>query len=257
MRLFLVGPPGVGKTVVGRELARVLGAAFLDVDEAVERITRKPNARTIIDDGMERFRDLESEVIGRLRPTPAWEVVATGGGSPIRPDNRARMRSLGLIVGLRGSIDHVARGIERTMDKREHLRRQGFAPREAAAHAIRSRREAYADVDVGFDADGSGPDEVARAIAAWIVSARGIRVDVAASRAYPVLVRAGLLAHVGRHLADLGWSGRIAVVGDRVAMRAHVPPVAASLRDAGMEPVPVRVPSSAWCATATWRRPRS
>jgi shikimate kinase/3-dehydroquinate synthase len=242
VRLFLVGPPGVGKSVVGHELARVLGAAFLDMDDAVERITRKPNARTIIEDGMERFREVESRVLERLRPTPAWEVVATGGGAPIRPANRERMRRLGLIVGLRGSVATVARGIERTMDKREHLRRQGFSPRDAAAHALRTRRAAYADVDVGFDVDGAAPDEVARAIAAWVIAGRGLRVDVAASRAYPVLVRAGVLEHVGYHLADLGWHGRVAVIGDRIAQQGHVPAVLASLRDARMEPVAITVP---------------
>lgn len=242
MRLFLVGPPGVGKSVVGHELARVLGAAFLDADDAVERITRKPNAATIVDEGIERFRDHESRVLERLRPTPSWQVVATGGGMTIRPANRERMRRLGLIVGLRGSIATVTRGLERTMDKRGHLRAEGISPRAHAERVLRERREVYADVDVGFDVDGTTPDEVARAIAAWIVSARGIRVDVAASRAYPVLVRTGVLEHVGRHLADLGWSGRIAVAGDRRAARHHLPAVCASLRDAGMEPVAVRVP---------------
>src|SRR5205814_571247 len=140
---------------------------FLDMDDAIERATRKPNARTIIDDGMERFRDLESRVLDRLQPTPAWEVVATGGGAPIRPANREAMRRIGLIVGLRGSVATVARGIERTMGKREHLRRRGFSPREAAAHALRTRRAAYADVDVGFEVKRTTPDEVARAIAAW------------------------------------------------------------------------------------------
>ena len=242
MRLFLVGPPGVGKSVVGQELARILGAAFLDMDLAIERITRKPNARTIIEDGMERFRELESRVLERLRPTPAWEVVATGGGTPIRAANRERMRTLGLIVGLRGSVATVARGIERTMAKREHLRVQGFAPRDAAAHAIRTRRAAYADVDIGFEVDGTTPDEVARAVAAWIIAGRGLRVDVAGSRAYPVLVRAGVLEHVGYHLADLGWHGRVAVVGDSVARRHHVPAVVDSLREAGMDPVAITVP---------------
>ncbi|MBI2324500.1 MAG: 3-dehydroquinate synthase [Chloroflexi bacterium] len=242
MRLFLVGPPGVGKSVIGRELARVLGAAFLDADDAVERITRRPNARTIIDEGIERFRDHESRVLERLRPTPSWQVVATGGGMTIRPANRERMRSLGLIVGLRGSIATVARGLERTMDKREHLRVEGISPRAHAERVLRERREAYADVDVEIRVDGTTPDEVARAIAAWIVSARGIRIDVHGPRTYPVLVRAGVLEHVGRHLADLGWNGRIAVAGDRVAARHHLPAVTASLRDAGMEPVVLRVP---------------
>jgi len=242
MRLFLVGPPGVGKSVVGRELARVLGAAFLDTDDAIERATQRPNARTIIEEGIETFRDHESRVLDRLRPTPSWEVVATGGGMTIRPENRARMRRLGLIVGVRGSVATVARGLERTMSKREHLTREGVTPRAHAERVLRERRDVYRDVDVGFDVDGATPEGAARAIAAWIVSARGIRIDVIASRTYPVLVRAGVLEHVGRHLADLGWSGRIAVVGDRVAMRRHVPAVAASLRDGGMEPVLIRIP---------------
>jgi shikimate kinase/3-dehydroquinate synthase len=240
--LFLVGPPGVGKSVIGRELARVLGASFLDTDDAVERATKRPNARVIIEEGIERFRDHESGLIERLAPTPSWQVVATGGGMTIRPQNRERMRRLGLIVGLRGSVATVARGLERTMAKREHLVREGITPRAHAERVLRERKEVYADVDVGFAVDGATPDEVARAIAAWVVSSRGIRVDVTAPHRYPVLVRTGLLEHVGRHLADLGWSGRIAVVGDRTAARQHVPPVTGSLRDAGMEPVVVRVP---------------
>ncbi|MDE3113692.1 MAG: 3-dehydroquinate synthase [Chloroflexota bacterium] len=242
MRIFLVGPPGVGKTVVGAELARVLGASFVDTDDAIERRAGKPCTRVIIDDGIERFRDLESSVLERLRATPAWEVVATGGGLPVRPENRARMRALGLIVGLRGSAATVARGLERTMAKREHLRREGVGAREHAERVLRERRQVYADVDVGFDVDGTAPDEVARAVAAWIVAGRGLRVDVHASHAYPVLVRAGVLEHVGRHLADLGWAGRIAVVGDRTARRHHVEPLLSSLRDAGMEPIAIRVP---------------
>jgi len=241
VRLFLVGPPGVGKSVVGRELARMLGASFLDMDDAIERATGRPNARTIIERGIEAFRDHETRLLDGLRPTPAWEVVATGGGASIRPANRERMRRLGLIVGLRGSVAAITRGLARTMDEREHLVREGITPRAHAERILRERRGVYADVDVGFEVAGAA-DAVARSIAAWIVSSRGIRVDVAGSRPYPVLIRAGLLEHVGRHLADLGWRGRVAVAGDRTARRAYLPAVASSLRGAGMEPVVVAVP---------------
>ncbi|MGH2378393.1 MAG: shikimate kinase, partial [Candidatus Limnocylindria bacterium] len=242
MRLFLAGPPGIGKTVVGRELARVLGASFLDMDDRIERLTRRPNARVIVEDGIERFRELEEQVLQTLAPSPAWQVVSTGGGAVIRPANRARMRSLGVIVALRGSLATVARGLERTMTKRGHLVAEGIAPRDHAARVLRERRSAYRDADVTFDVDGATPEETARAIAAWIVSARGIRIDVAASRPYPVLVRAGLLEHAGQHLADLGWAGRVALVHDATAARLHAGPVRASLVAAGMEPVAIRVP---------------
>jgi shikimate kinase / 3-dehydroquinate synthase len=249
VRLFLVGPPGIGKSVVGTELARMLGASFIDTDDEIERAARKPCTRVIIEDGMERFRELEAGVLARLRPTPAWEVVATGGGTAIRDSNRQRMRSLGLIVGLRGSVATVARGLERTMEKREHLRREGISPRAHAERVLRERRTVYTDVDVGFDVDGAAPDEVARAVAGWIVAGRGLRVDVRTSHpiasrggTYPVLIRTGLLAHVGRHLADLGWGGRVAVVGDRTAATRYLDPVVASLRAAGLDPAVIRVP---------------
>ncbi len=242
MRLFLAGPPGIGKTTVGRELARILGAAFVDMDDRIERRTKRPNARVIVEEGIERFRELEGELLARLSPTPAWEVVATGGGSVIRPANRTRMRSLGVIVGLRGSLATVTKGLELTMAKRGHLVAEGIAPRDHAARVLRERRAVYRDADVTFDVDGATPQETARAIAAWIVSARGIRIDVAASRPYPILVRAGLLEHVGQHLADLGWEGRVALVHDATAGRLHVGVVRGSLEAAGMEPVTIRVP---------------
>jgi shikimate kinase/3-dehydroquinate synthase len=242
VRLFLAGPPGIGKTVVGRELARILGAAFLDMDDRIERRTRRPNARVIVEDGIERFRELESGILQGLSPTPAWEVVATGGGAVISPANRARMRTLGVIIGLRGSLATVTRGLERTMSKRGHLIAEGIAPRDHAARVLRERRGAYRDADVTFDVDGATPEETARAIAAWIVSARGIRIDVAAPRPYPILVRAGLLEHVGQHLADLGWAGRVALVHDATAARLHLAVVRSSLEAAGMEPATIRVP---------------
>lgn len=251
MRLFIAGPPGIGKSTVGRELARILGSAFVDMDDRIERRTRRPNARVIVEDGIERFRELEVELLERLAPTPAWEVVATGGGAVITPANRARMRSLGVIVGLRGSLATVAKGLERTMSKRGHLVAEGIAPRDHAARVLRERRGAYRDADVTFDVDGATPEETARAIAAWIVSARGIRIDVAASRPYPILVRAGLLEHVGQHLADLGWAGRVAVVHDATAARLHLAAVRGSLETAGMEPVTIRVPEGERAKTAS------
>lgn len=242
MRIFLVGPPGIGKTAVGRELARVLGAAFLDADDAIERRARKPCARVIVEDGIERFRDLESSVIERLRPTPSWEVVATGGGAPIRPANRERMRRLGLIVGLRGTVATVARGLERTMEKRDHLRAEGVSARAHAERVLRKRRGVYADVDVGFEVGRATPVEIARSIAAWLATARGVRIDVRSARPYPVLVRAGLLAHVGEHLRDLGWSGRVALVSDARSARLHAGEVLRSLERAGMRATAIRIP---------------
>ncbi len=241
MYLFLVGPPGIGKTTVAPLLARRLGAGVIEMDRGIERRARKSNKDTIEQDGMDSFRDLESRFLAGLRPTPAWTVVDTGGGAPIREDNRRRMRELGLIIGLRGSLERVTAGIAATMAKRPN---QNVEPAERARAVLRERRAAYADADVTFDVDRDATAEhSAHAIAAWVIAARGVRIDVGGERPYPVLVRAGLLDQVGTHLGDVGWSGRVAVVSEPVAAERYEARLVRSLERAGLDPIAVRLPT--------------
>jgi 3-dehydroquinate synthase len=242
MHLFVVGPPGIGKSSVAPALAHHFGAAVVELDREIERRAGKSCKDVIEQDGMDRFRDLESSALHKLAPTPSWVVVDTGGGAPIREDNRAFMRRRGLIVGLRGSLDRVTSGIAATIAKRPN---QDVTARDRARAVMRERKNAYADADVTFDVDGATSDDTARAIAAWLVSARGVRIDVAGSApATPcrVLIRAGLLDHVGPHLADLGWRGRVAIVSDPATASRYQAAVLRSLEGVGLESVAIRVP---------------
>ena len=243
MHLFVVGPPGIGKSSVAPALARHFGAAVVELDREIERRAGKSCKDVIEKDGMARFRELESSALRRLGPTPSWVVVDTGGGAPISEENRAFMRQRGLIVGLRGSLDRVASGIAATMAKRPN---QDVGPRDRARAVLRDRKAAYADVDVTFDVDGASSEETARAVAAWLVSARGVRIDVVdPDRASPcrVLIRAGVLEHVGPHLADLGWRGQVAVVSDAPTAARYEADLLRSLASVGLKAVTLRVPS--------------
>lgn len=242
MYLFLVGPPGIGKSTLAPLLADALAANVVEIDGVIERRTRRPNRDTIEQDGMERFRDLETRVLEGLRATPAWCVVDTGGGTPLRPGNRARMRELGLIVGLRGSLARVTAGIAATMAKRPDQR---LSPADRARHALTDpqRRAGYRDVDVTFDVEGATPEQSVAAIVSWLVRSRGVRVDVAVERRYPIVVRGGTLDHLGEYLADLGWHGRVALVSERnVAVRLGAR-AQRSLEAAGLDVVRVSAPS--------------
>jgi 3-dehydroquinate synthase len=243
MHLFVVGPPGIGKSSVAPALARHFGAAVVELDGEIERHAGKSCKEVIEHDGMDRFRELESTALRKLAPTPSWVVVDTGGGAPIREDNRAFMRQRGLIVGLRGSLDRVTSGIAATMAKRPN---QDIAPRDRARAVLRERKAAYNDTDVTFDVDGATVAETARAIAAWLVSARGLRIDVAGpdrTSLCRVLIRAGVLDHVGSHLADLGWRGQVAVVSDAPTAARYEPDLLRSLAAVGLKAVTLRVPA--------------
>ena len=62
MHLFVVGPPGIGKSTVAPLLAGMLGASVVETDRAIARRARKSNKDLIEQDGMEAFRDVESRV---------------------------------------------------------------------------------------------------------------------------------------------------------------------------------------------------
>jgi len=239
MHLFLVGPPGIGKSTVAPLLAQALGGRAVDLDDEIERRAGKPCSAVISEDGMPRFRALETETLAALRPTPAIVIVSTGGGAVLLDANRRRMGELGLRVGLAGTVATVARGLAATMAKRGHL---DLTPRAHASRVLKERRDAYRDVDASFRVDGAEPHEVALAIAAWLVSARGIRIDVLTPQPYPVLVRAGLLEHAGTHLRDLGWRGQVAIVADAYTAARHAPSVRRSCAAAGIEATVIRVP---------------
>ena len=169
-------------------------------------------------------------------------VVDCGGGTPLRPRNRSRMRELGLIVGLRASVERITAGIAATLEKRQTMT---FTPLERAQHALSDpdRRAAYEDTDVTFDVDGATTEQAADAMVAWLARERGLRVDVGADHPYPVVIRAGLLDDLGTYLKDLGWRGRVALVTERNAASTREERARRSLEAAGLAVASVRAPS--------------
>ncbi len=101
--IVLIGLMGCGKSTVGRELSRYTGLPLLDTDAIIEEQTGMDIPRIFAEQGEPRFRALETALLMYLRDnagkcTPS--VIATGGGIILRPENRAILRTLGLVVWL-------------------------------------------------------------------------------------------------------------------------------------------------------------
>jgi shikimate kinase len=81
-RILLIGPPGAGKSTVGRVLAADLGLKLIDTDQLIEKQTGKTISDIFVVDGEPHFRGIELQT---LRDVLALEsvVISLGGGAPI------------------------------------------------------------------------------------------------------------------------------------------------------------------------------
>ena len=105
-----MGLPGGGKSTVGRQLARRLGARFLDADAVLEERIGMPIRAYFEQHGEAAFRDIEESVIEELtREGGSPLVLATGGGAVLRPANRARLHERSTVIYLRSSPDELYR----------------------------------------------------------------------------------------------------------------------------------------------------
>jgi shikimate kinase len=106
--VVLMGPPGSGKTTVGRALAALLGVELRDTDQAIERQQGRSISDIFIDEGESRFRELErAEVASSL--TSHVGVLSLGGGAVMDPTTAAALAGHTVVFLDVGIVDAAKR----------------------------------------------------------------------------------------------------------------------------------------------------
>jgi shikimate kinase len=153
--IVLVGFMGAGKSMCGRVLARRSGRCFVETDDVIVAREGRPIPEIFRQDGEERFRQLEGEVLEDLR-TKRDHVIATGGGLPCREGRMEILKSLGTVVWLDGDFRELHERASRAGD-RPMLEGRSLADVEGL---YRKRTAFYRQAHVIIDTTGLGIDEV-------------------------------------------------------------------------------------------------
>ena len=86
MKIVLCGFMGCGKSSIGRNLSKVLGIEFIDMDRYIEAKEELTVSEIFAQKGEAEFRLLETEAIKELMEKDNI-VVASGGGTVMNPLN--------------------------------------------------------------------------------------------------------------------------------------------------------------------------
>ncbi len=104
-KILLIGYRATGKTAVGRELARMLGCPFRDLDQLIEQEAGKSIAKIVEEKGWNGFREMERDLLEKMAESPKKFVLACGGGSVLHKDQMELFSKKAAIVWLKAPLE--------------------------------------------------------------------------------------------------------------------------------------------------------
>jgi len=138
--IVLVGPPGAGKTTVGRVLAERIGVGYRDTDADIEARAGKPIPEIFIDEGEPYFRELERAAV-RAAVAEHGGVLSLGGGAVMDDGTRALLAGLAVVfldVSLHDAVHRVGLDAPRPL--------LAVNPRQRWRELMEQRRPLYTEV---------------------------------------------------------------------------------------------------------------
>ncbi len=238
--IFIYGPPGSGKTSIGKVLSKNLSLPFVDLDDRTEQAAGMDISQMISERGEAAFRDLEFEELKKII-SELDSVVALGGGTLLRDENRTLAETSGSVVYLDANLSTLLEHLAGNAQGRPLL--QGDLTNKLTA-LLRVRADHYASFQDRVKLDGQALEQ-----AAWQIQIELGRYHLRSMGAgYDAFVRSGGLDSLGEMLRARGLQKPI-VVTDKNVAKFHADRALVSLQGSNYRPNLVTLPAGEFSKT--------
>ena len=159
--IFLIGFMGCGKSTIARRLSQKLGMEQVEMDEQIVQEQGMPITEIFEKYGEEHFRDIETDLVKRLRQKNGV-IVSCGGGAVLREENRRIMKDSGAIIWLTADPETIFERVKHSMNRPVLNGRMNV---EYITELMEQRRNCYeAAADFMVSTDGKEIDAICEEI---------------------------------------------------------------------------------------------
>lgn len=166
--IALTGFMAVGKSAVGRKLARRLKRSFVDLDQAIEKKAGMKVRDIFGRKGEAYFRRLEKQALVEILLRDG-QVIATGGGVVLDDENLTLLKEKSLLICLKATPE-ILRRRAGTGKKRPLLK--GYDRQKRIDELLKQREECYAQAHVSIDTTSLSTEEVVAEITEFVKAAK-------------------------------------------------------------------------------------
>lgn len=162
MKIILIGFMGVGKTVIGKKIAKKLNIGLVDIDEEIEKREQKSIENIFEVYGEGYFRTLENNLLKELVNQDNI-VISTGGGILKKEENYSILKNEENVVFLDANVDTIIKNLSSNKDEinRRPLLKTSINLYKTIENLLYERYEKYISVsNFKIDTNDKNIDEV-------------------------------------------------------------------------------------------------